>query len=176
MSWRISFTILAFFAGLLSPLSMTLAEPDSSNDYRVLSKKEIGLSLKTVKSFISDGDDLFAKGDYSKARKKFDRARDMSRLLLGFYSDLSLSFKGIDARIPREMDKNSREVLLLLSQANLRLATLFRKTNQADLAVPLLVEVVRITSPANEEGQEAYQSLIELGFVDTPYRGGRKRL
>ena len=63
----------------------------------------------------------------------------------------------------------------MLSKANLRLATLFRKTNKPELAVPLLVEVVRISSPANEEGQKAYQALVELGFVDTPYRGAKKR-
>ncbi len=176
MVWRIPFAIFAIIAGFLFPSVSSLAESSSSDEYRVLSKKEIGLSLNTVESFIADGDDLFAKKDFKEARKKFDKARDMSRLLLGFYSDLSSSFKGIDARIPREMDSNSRKVLRLLSKANLRLATLFRKTNQSDLAVPLLVEVVRITSPANEEGQKAYQALVELGFVDTPYRGAKKRL
>ena len=74
------------------------------------------------------------------------------------------------------MDSNSRKVLRLLSKANLRLAMLFRKTDQPELAVPLLVEVVRITSPANEDGQKAYQQLLDLGFVDTPFRGARKRL
>jgi len=176
MGWRIPFTLFAIIAGLLFPPIPNYAETSSSENYKVLSREEIGLSLKTVEGFIKDGDELFLKGNFVNARKKFDKARDMSRLLLGFYSDLSSSFKGMDARIPREMDSNSRKVLLLLSKANLRLATLFRKTNQSDLAVPLLVEVVRITSPATDEGQQAYQALLELGFVDTPFRGARKRL
>jgi hypothetical protein len=37
------------------------------------------------------------------------------------------------------------------------------------VAVPLLVEVVKIMTPAREEGRKAYQSLVELGFVTTPY-------
>ena len=98
----------------------------------------------------------------------------MSRLLVGFYSDLSSSFKGLDARIPREMDSNSRKVLSLISKTNLRLAALFRKTNRTELAVPLLVEVVRLVTPAKPEGQKAYQGLLELGFVDTPYAAMRK--
>ena len=175
MSWRIPITIFAICAGVLSFDSPTFAKPSSSDEYRVLSNKEIGLSLNRVQGFIDEGDVFFSKKDYAKAREKYDKARDMSRLLLGFYSDLSTSFKGIDVRIPREMDKNSRQVLLMLSKANLRLSSLFRKSNQADLAVPLLVEVVRISSPANKEGQEAYQALLELGFVDTPYRGAKRR-
>ena len=94
-------------------------------------------------------------------------------LLLGFYSDLSTSFKGLDARIPREMDSNSRKVLSLLTKANLRLVALFRKTDRTELAVPLLVEVVRISSPSNLDGQKAYQLLFELGFVNTPFSGAK---
>ena len=41
--------------------------------------------------------------------------------------------------------------------------------DQPEVAVPLLVEVVKIMTPAREEGRKAYQSLVELGFVTTPY-------
>ncbi len=175
MNWRIPFTAFALGAGILFSGLPSIAETVSADDYRVLAKEEVGLSLNTIKGFIASGDKLFSKGKFEEARQKFDKARDMSKLLLSFYSDLSSSFKGIDARIPREMDSNSRNVLKLLSKANLRLATLFRKTNQPELSVPLLVEVVRVTSPANEDGQKAYQQLVDLGFVNTPFRGAKKR-
>ena len=175
MNWRIPIAAIAISTGLFISGSPSLAGNTSSDDYKVLSKQEIGLSLNTVEGFISDGERLFRKGDFEKAKKKLDKARDMSKLLLSFYGDLSSSFKGVDARIPREMDSNSRKVLVLLSEANLKLAALFRKTNRSGLAVPLLVEVVRVSSPANINGQQAYQELLELGFVDTPYRGARKR-
>jgi len=29
-------------------------------------------------------------------------------------------------------------------------------------------------TPVKDEGKEAYQTLLELGFVDTPYKGGRR--
>ena len=71
------------------------------------------------------------------------------------------------------MDAKGRKALSLLAQANLRLAALFRRQNQPEVAVPVLVEVVRLMTPAKPEGQKAYQSLVELGFVDTPFRGGQ---
>ncbi len=176
MSWRIPFTAFAICGGLFFASSTVIAEIKSADDYRVLTKEDIGLSLSTVETYISDGDDLFKRGNFLEARKKFDKARDMSKLLLSFYGDLSNSFKGLDARIPRQMNANSRKVLSLLAKSNLKLASVFRKTDQAGLAVPLLVEVVKISSPSSDEGQKAYQTLVELGFVDIPYRGARKRL
>ncbi len=175
MNWRLPCTALALGTGVLLSSLPIVAQTSSSDEYRVLSKAEIGLSINTVEKFLKDGDELFLKGNYSQARKKYDKARDMSKLLLGFYGDLSNSFKGVDALIPREMDSNSRKVLSLISKANLKLASLFRKNNQAELAVPLLVEVVRIAGPAKEEGNQAYMDLVELGFTNTPFRGGRKR-
>ena len=51
------------------------------------------------------------------------------------------------------------------------LAALLRRMNQPEVAVPLLVEVVQIMTPASPMGQKAYQNLLELGFVTTPYAG-----
>ena len=45
--------------------------------------------------------------------------------------------------------------------------------NQPEVAVPVLVEVVRLMTPASSDGQKAYQSLIELGFVETPFAGAK---
>jgi len=88
---------------------------------------------------------------------------------LGFYRDLSGSFRGLDARIPREMDQKGREALEQLSEANLRLAAVFRRQNQPEVAVPLLVEVVKVMPPASDLGRKAYQNLVEIGFAATPY-------
>ena len=40
-----------------------------------------------------------------------------------------------------------------------------------DVAVPLLVETIRIMSPNSPEGKEAYKTLMQLGFVETSYKG-----
>ena len=69
------------------------------------------------------------------------------------------------------MDDKGRQSLALLAEANLRLAALFRRQNQPEVAVPVLVEVVRLMTPSQPQGQKAYQSLVELGFVDTEFKG-----
>ena len=175
MSWRIPFTVLALSTGLALSSFPVVAKPSSSEEFRVLAKAESGLSLNAVEKLLNDGDEFFLKGNYSEARKKYDEARKTSEVILGLYGSLSNSFRGVDALIPREMDSNSRKVLALKSKANLKLATLFRKNNQSALSVPLLVEVVRISGPAKKEGNQAYKQLVELGFVNTPFRGARKR-
>ena len=128
-----------------------------------------GYNSSSVKTLLSRGDAAVASGNLAEGRRHYDEARDMSRKLLGFYRDLSGSFRGLDARIPREMDDKGREALTLLAESNLRLAALFRRQNQPEVAIPLLVEVVKIMTPTNEGGRKAYQQLVELGFVITPY-------
>jgi hypothetical protein len=131
------------------------------------------LSLATVSSLLARGDAAAAAGRLDEARGFYDQARDLTRRLLGFYRDLSGSFRGLDARIPREMDQNGREALTLLAQANLRLAAVFRRQNQPEVAVPLLVEVVKVMTPTSEEGRRAYQTLVEIGFATIPYTAGQ---
>jgi hypothetical protein len=128
--------------------------------------------ITAVKALVARGDAAVAAGNLVEARRLYDQARDASRRLLGFYRDLSGAFRGLDARIPREMDDRSRQTLELLVQTDMRLAALFRRQSQPEVAVPLLVEVVKVMSPSSEAGRKAYQQLLEIGFVSTPYNGG----
>tara|TARA_Y100001968_G_scaffold333931_1_gene401292 strand:+ start:580 stop:1101 length:522 start_codon:yes stop_codon:yes gene_type:complete len=146
---------------------------ESSSSYKVLASKKSGLNISTVKDLIDKGDKAMSLEDFDEARENFDKARLLTKQLLGFYREINGAFRGMDARIPREMDQKGREGQVLLSKINLRLATLFRRMNQPEVAVPLLVEVVRLMTPAKEEGQRAYQELLELGFVETPYAVAR---
>jgi hypothetical protein len=127
---------------------------------------------KGMQALIARGDAAAAAGNLAEARRNYDLARDASRRLLGFYRDLSGAFRGLDARIPREMDDKARLTLETMVQANLRLAALFRRQGQPEVAVPLLVEVVKVMSPTSDQGRKAYQQLLELGFVSTPWYGG----
>ncbi len=153
------------------PGSINAKEIDSSVE-RVLANSKAGFNIDFVQNLLNRGNAAVAKGDLVEARMNYDKARQASKKLLNFYRDISGSFRGLDARIPREMDSKGREVLGLLAKVNLRLAALFRKQNEPEVAVPLLIEVVQLMTPAKPEGKKAYQGLVELGFVDTPYKGG----
>ncbi len=159
-------------AATLLPLSPALPLRAQDEPRKVLEGPEGAFNLTAVKGLLTRGDAAVARGDLAAARKDYDLARDASRRLLGFYRDLSGSFRGLDARIPRDMDQNGREALELFAQANLRLAALLRRQNEPEVAVPLLVEVVKVMTPAREEGRRAYQTLVELGFATIPYTAG----
>ena len=174
MGFRSSSSVFLIVLGLfLSPIP-SFSEQEPASSYKVLASQKAGLNLSTVRNYINQGDEAIEQDDLAEARKNFDKARVLTKQLLGFYRDVNGAFRGIDARIPREMDSKGREAQTLLAKINLRLATLFRKQNQPEVAVPLLIEVIKFMSPAKEEGQKAYKALFELGFVDTPYAGMRK--
>ena len=77
----------------------------------------------------------------------------------------------MDARIPDEMSDKGRESINIWAESNARLAALYKRRNQPEVAVPLLVEIIRLMAPTSSEGKEAYKDLLQLGFVETPYRG-----
>ena len=169
MPFRFSKTAFLIVAGLVFHPIATVAEQLPTSNYKVLASQN-SLNILTVRDLIKKGDESISQDDLKEARKHFDKARNLTRQLLGFYRDVNGSFRGIDARIPREMNTKAREGQLLLAKINLRLASLFRRQKQPEIAVPLLIEVIKVMGPTNTEGQKAYQSLYELGFVETPFR------
>ena len=132
-------------------------------------------NLSSVQALLAQGDAQAASGDLSGAIASYDKARNAARSLLSFYRDLGGAFRGLDARIPRAMDAKGREAIQKLAAANLRLAAAYRRENQAEVAVPLLVEVIKLMTPANEDGRKAYQQLLEIGFVSIPYNAPAPR-
>jgi len=161
---------LAALVGLVSSAGLPAALPAAAQNEPPKALEGAGspFNLGAVNNLLSRGDAAAASGNLSEARKLYDQARDACRRLLGFYRDLSGSFRGLDARIPREMDSKGRDALDTMAKANLRLAAVFRRQNQPEVAVPLLVEVVKVMTPANDDGRKAYQQLVELGFATTP--------
>ena len=139
--------------------------------HKVLSNDGIKLSISNVEYYLTQGDKFIKNGDFDKAKDSYLNARKLAKQLASFYSDLNTSFKGVDARIPKEMQIKGKETLQILAESNKRLASLYIKDEKPDVAVPLLVETIRIMSPNSQEGKEAYERLIQLGFVETKYKG-----
>ena len=163
--------ILFIFFGNFPNKNLVHAEINNPNNYKALSNNSKKLSISNVDYYIKQGDLFIKKGDFDKAKNSYLDARKLAEQLASFYSDLNSSFKGIDARIPNEMQRKGKETLQILAESNGRLASLYLKTEKPEVAVPLLVETIRIMSPNTNEGKEAYGRLLQLGFVETKFKG-----
>ena len=151
--------------------NFALAGPENPSNYKVLSTNNKKLSISNVEYYLKQGDKFIKEGDFDKAKVFYLDARKLATQLASFYSDLNNAFKGVDARIPNEMQRKGKEILQILAESNKRLAALYIKNQKADVAVPLLIETIRIMSPSSQEGKEAYETLIKLGFAETTFKG-----
>ena len=163
--------ILFIFLGNVPYKNEVHADIKNPEEFRVLSNESKKLSISNVEYFIKEGDKYIKNGDFEKAKDFYLDARKLAKQLASFYSDLNSSFKGIDARIPKEMQSKGKQTLQILAESNERLASMYIKTEKPEVAVPLLVETIRIMSPNSPEGKQAYERLIQLGFVETKYKG-----
>ena len=166
-----SISILLIFLVFYPSTGLVYAASKDPNTYKVLTNSNKNLSIKNVLNFLEKGDILIKNGEFDKAKESFDKARNLAKQLAGFYKDLNGSFKGLDARIPNEMAEKGRESLKIWAESNARLAAVYIRKKQSEVAVPLLVEIIRLMSPTSSEGKKAYKDLIQMGFVETPYRG-----
>ena len=163
--------LIFIFLGIPPYMNLSYAESKNPNEYKVLSSTNKKLSISDVQEYLTKGDNHVKVGDFEKAKETYDKARDLAKQLAGFYRDLNGSFKGLDARVPLEMEKKGRKSIKIWAQSNARLAALYKRKNQPEVAVPLLVETIRLMSPNSREGKEAYENLLQLGFVETNYKG-----
>ena len=163
--------IIFIFLGVFPFKNLVYGEVNNPKDFKVLSDNSKTLSISNVESFIKEGDKFIKNADFDNAKDSYLNARKLAKQLASFYSDLNTAFIGVDARIPNEMQRKGKETLQILAETNERLAFLYIKNGKPDVAVPLLVEIIRIMSPNSSEGREAYEKLIQLGFVATEYKG-----
>ena len=163
--------ILFMFFGILPYKNLVYASSENPKNYRVLSNNKEKLSIANVEYYIKQGDNFIKNGEFDKAKDSYLDARKLSKQLATFYSDINRAFLGVDARIPNEMQRKGKEILGILAESNERLAAIYIKNEEAEVAVPLLIEIIRIMSPNSPEGKEAYNKLLQLGFVETTYKG-----
>ena len=163
--------ILFLLFGIYPYEKLAHAEGKNPQNYKALSTINKKLSIANVEYFLKQGDKSLKNGDFEKAKESYLNARKLATQLASFYSDLNTAFIGVDARIPNEMQEKGRASLQILAKSNSRLAAFYIKDKKPDVAVPLLVETIRIMSPNSPEGKDAYKLLIQLGFVETSYKG-----
>ena len=164
-------SLLFVIFGICSNENLVHAETANPKSYKVLLTNKKNLSIASVEYYLKEGDKFIKNGNFDEAKDSYLDARKLAKQLASFYSDLNSSFKGVDARIPNEMQRKGKETLQILAQTNGRLASLYLKTEKPEVAVPLLIETIRIMTPNSPEGKEAYERLIQLGFVETEFKG-----
>lgn len=127
------------------------------------------LSISGGERLMNEGMVEASKQNYEQAVAKLQDARQVFNQLSNFYQDLTASFMGVDNRIAEINRQKALQTANLRDRSTYQLALVYRAKNQPELAVPLLVQLIRSQAPTRELGQLAYQQLFELGFVDTAF-------
>jgi len=164
----IAFTNVAFGQSTNQHLAAQEAAP-SADEFRPLNQENSLLSMVGADRLMGEAAEAVGNENYALAQQKLQDARQVFNQLSNFYQELAASFSGIDNRIANSQRDLAVETAQKRDEATYQLALVHRAQNQADLAVPLLVQVIRSQNPTTEMGKKAYQQLFELGFVDSPY-------
>ncbi|MUG92169.1 hypothetical protein F7734_06735 [Scytonema sp. UIC 10036] len=168
---------------LLSPVAAQVELPGSSNQVQPIDPNDPNtlrptgqnnslLSIDGGKRLMTEASNAVSSQNYDAAAKKLQEARIVFNQLSNFYQDLNSSFSGIDNRVADAQRKKALETAQMRDEATYQLALVHRAQNKPELAVPLLIQIVKSQNPTRDLGKKAYQQLLELGFVDTPARGG----
>lgn len=160
---------------LIAQSSQPASTPEQSSSQSVDASTRPNSLTKSVFS-IEGGERLTAEAmaaanqqNYDLAVTKLQDARQVYNQLSNFYQELTSSFSGIDNRISESHRQKALQAAQLRDKTTYQLAVVYRAKNQPELAVPLLVQLIRSQQPTRELGQQAYQQLYEIGFVDTAY-------
>jgi hypothetical protein len=143
--------------------------PDNPNVLQPTGQDNGLLSMQGGQRLLTEASQSVSAQDYPTALKKLQDARQIFNQLSNFYQDLAGSFSGIDNRIADGNRRKALESAQMRDEATYQLALVHRAQNQPELAVPLLIQIVRSQQPTRDLGKRAYRQLLELGFVDAPF-------
>jgi hypothetical protein len=147
-------------------------DPNAPNTLRPSGENSGILSVDGGKRLMADANNAVAAQNYPVAAKKLQEARQVFNQLSNFYEQLNASFSGIDNRVADSQRKKALDAAQMRDEATYQLALVHRAQNQPELAVPLLVQIIKSQNPTRDLGKKAYQQLLELGFVDAPFSPG----
>jgi len=144
-------------------------QPAGQDDLRPLTQDGSLLSLQGGQRLMNEASAAVNAQNYELAVSKLQDARQVYNQLSNFYQQLAASFSGIDNRITEGQRQQALQAAQMRDQATYQLALVHRAQNRPELAVPLLVQIIRSQQPTRDLGQQAYRQLYELGFVDSPF-------
>lgn len=146
-------------------------EPSSTvaNAVRPLNQADSPIGIAAAEILIEEGNTAFNNGDYVTAVARLQEARETLNTSSGYYQGLFNTFKGIDTRISDEARQKALESAQLRDEVSLKQARAYSAQQRPTLAIPLLVEVLNSQNPTRDLGKQAYDQLLEIGFVAQPF-------
>ena len=144
-------------------------DPTDPNNLRPLTQDSSLLSVQGGQRLMTEASSAISEQNYALATQKLQESRQIFNQLSNFYQQLGSSFAGIDIRLAESHRTKAVETAQMRDEATYRLALVHRAQNKPELAVPLLIQIIRSQQPTRDLGKKAYQQLLELGFVDAPY-------
>lgn len=139
------------------------------NDLRPLNQSESLLSLAGGQRLMNEATQAINAEKYDVAIDKLQQARKIFNQLSNFHLQLANSFSGIDPKVFESERNQALETGQVRDDATYKLALVHRAKNQPELAVPLLIQIIRSQNPTTELGRKSYQQLYELGFANVPF-------
>jgi hypothetical protein len=144
-------------------------DPTDPNNLRPVNQSSSILSIPGGQRLMTEASSAISNQNYTVASQKLQESRQIFNQLSNFYQQLSSSFAGIDIRLADSNRTKAVETAQMRDEATYRLALVHRAQNKPELAVPLLIQIIRSQQPTRDLGKKAYEQLVELGFVDMPY-------
>lgn len=146
-----------------------ILEPNDPDTLRPTAQNNSILSMAGGERLMQEAEQAISAQNYPLATQKLQEARQVYNQLSNFYQELNSSFTGIDNRVSDSQRQKALETAQKRDEATYQLALVHRAQNQPELAVPLLIQIIKSQNPTRELGTKAYQQLFELGFVDAPF-------
>ncbi len=151
----------------VSPAESTPSIPDSDSSTPTQSNSIF--SIEGGNRLMKEAEQAIDAQQYDLAAEKLQSARQVFNQLSNFYLQLFNSFSGLDNAAAESHRKKALDTSIARDNATYQLALVHRSQNQPELSIPLLVQIVTSQSPGIGLGRKAYEQLLEIGFVDTPY-------
>lgn len=139
------------------------------NNMRPLAQNSSYLSIAGAQRLMEEATNASSGENYNLAEQKLQEARQIFNQLSNFYQQLASSFSGIDSRLAEEQRDRALSTAQMRDETTYQLALVHRAQNKPELAVPLLIQIIRSQAPTRDLGKKAYQQLFEIGFVSTPF-------
>ncbi|MEL7314890.1 MAG: hypothetical protein AAFN08_08060 [Cyanobacteria bacterium J06559_3] len=144
------------------------AEPPSEVR-QVDSLSGTGFSIARADQLADEASEAIASQQYGTAIEKLDEARQLYNQLSLYYEELAAFFLGVDTRQNQNNRQKALDTAQRRDEVTYQLALVYRTQDRPQDAIPLLMDILRSQQPTRELGQQAYQQLFEMGFVDDPY-------